>query len=101
MSPLFNLFRYRGKSGNEFHHDFDNDLSHSSRGRNLGINIEAVQEVFNGLEQVGKSVVASADVLDRLRQSCVIRCTAENKQGSYSKKDGEANKNGICRQERL
>ena len=72
-SLLLDLFRHQGERGNHFHHDFHDHLGHSCRQRNSGINIEAIDEVFYRFEQLDESIIAGADVLDRLTHLHVTR----------------------------
>ena len=66
---LIYLFGHQGKRGQYFHHYFDGYLCHSCGRRwDLGINIEADQEVFNRLEQINERIITRIDVLERLRR---------------------------------
>jgi len=42
----------------QFHHYFDQNLVHGGCGRDLGIYIETLNEIFNRPEQVGDGIVA-------------------------------------------
>src|SRR6266850_3140180 len=46
-SLLCDLFRHQTKSRNQVRHYFNDDLSHCTRCRDHGVDIEAVDEVFN------------------------------------------------------
>jgi hypothetical protein len=65
-SVLIYLFRHQGEDGKQLHHYFYDGLGHRPRRRDCGINIEAVDEMFDRFEQFDKRVITGADVLDRL-----------------------------------
>ena len=50
----------------QLRHHFHNQFDHRSFKCDLGINLEAVHELFGQLEQVSERVVAGTDVLCRL-----------------------------------
>ena len=56
FSPLHLLFRQR-ECGEQLHEYLDKDLIHAFCGRDLGIDVEAIEEVANRLEQIGQGNV--------------------------------------------
>jgi hypothetical protein len=54
------------EGGEQLHEYLDNHLSHGDGRRHLGIDVEAVQKVFDGLEQINQCFVAVYGALDRL-----------------------------------
>jgi hypothetical protein len=78
-SFLFHPFRHQGKDGKQFQHHFLNYFSHGSRLRICHIGIEAVNGLFNRLEQVNYCVVVGA--FDRLIKKCHVAKHMRIKQG--------------------
>jgi hypothetical protein len=62
-SLLFDMFRNHGEDRNQFHHNSHDALSHCCSGRDLGVDIKVMHEVFDRFEQVDEYVVAGADIL--------------------------------------
>jgi hypothetical protein len=60
------LFGHQAKHVQQLHHHFHNQFDHRSFKSHLGINLKAVHELFDQLEQVGECIVAGTDVLCRL-----------------------------------
>jgi hypothetical protein len=60
------LFGQQRKGREQLHKYLDNYLGHSGRRRDLGIDIEALQKMFDQLEQVNQRIIAVGDALDRL-----------------------------------
>jgi hypothetical protein len=69
QSSLFGLFYRKGDRREQFDYDLYDHLIHDRRRWNLGIDIESPEERFKGLEKVHESVIARADILDRLMGS--------------------------------
>jgi hypothetical protein len=69
QSSLFGLFYRKGDRREQFDYDLYDHLIHGRRRGNLGIDIESPEERFKGLEKVHESVIARADILDRLMGS--------------------------------
>jgi hypothetical protein len=63
--PL-DLFGHQAKHVQQLHHDFHNQFDHRTFESAFGINLKAVQGLFDQLEQVSERVVAGTDVLCRL-----------------------------------
>ena len=63
---FLSLFGCQSERGEQLHEYLDNYFIHSYCRRYLGIGLEAVQEIFNRLEQVGQCIVVVNDALDRL-----------------------------------
>ena len=74
---LLYLFFNQRECGEQLHENLDNHLIHGYCGRDLGIDLETIEEVSNGLEQIGQGTVVIYDTLDRLIrlmfQRCVLR----------------------------
>ena len=63
---LLRLFGRQRECGEQLHEYLDNHLIHRFRGRDLGIDIEAIEEVPNRLEQIGQGTVVIYDARYRL-----------------------------------
>jgi hypothetical protein len=63
---LLDLFCHQRERGEQLHEYLDNHLSHSDRKADVGIDVEAIEKVFNRLEQISHCIVAFNDALDRL-----------------------------------
>ena len=63
---LLYLFGRQRECGEQLHKYLDNHLIHGPCGRDLGINLEAIEEMSNRLEQIGQGTVVIYDALDRL-----------------------------------
>lgn len=70
---LLDLFGHQSECGQYFHHYFDAYFCQGCRSRYFGLDIEAVQEVFDGLQQINERIIAHVDVLKRLRNLVVTR----------------------------
>jgi len=70
---LLELFGHKGKNGQQFHHDLDDDLPHGRCGRNIGINIQSGEEMVDGLEDVDECIIARTNVFGRLIRLVVTR----------------------------
>ena len=66
QSSLFFLFYRKGDRREQFDYNLYDDLVHGRRRWNLGIDVKSPEETFEGLEKVHESVIARADILDRL-----------------------------------
>ncbi len=66
QSSLFGLFYRKGDRREQFDYDLYDHLIHGCRRWNLGIDVESPEETFKRLEKVHESVIARADILDRL-----------------------------------
>jgi hypothetical protein len=67
-SPLPNLFGCQCDGGEQPHQYTDNYLSHSDRGGELGIDVEANQKVYDQLNNTNKCIVTGGDTICRLIQ---------------------------------
>ncbi len=54
---LLYLFGRQRECGEQLHEDLDNHFIHGFCGRDLGIDLEAIEEVPNRLEQIGQCTV--------------------------------------------
>src|SRR6267142_1947546 len=72
-SLLLDLLGHQSKSGENFHQYLNDDFGHCPSRRESGINFKTVQEVFDRLEQINKSIVGRTDVLGCLIRSDVRR----------------------------
>ena len=63
---LFNLFCRQRKGREQLYEYLDHHLIHSNRRRDLGIDIESLQKVFDRLKQINQCIVAVNDALDPL-----------------------------------
>ena len=62
------LFGRHRKYGEQLYENLDNHLIHGFRGRDLGIDLEAIEEVSNRLKQIGQGTVVIQDARD-----CLVR----------------------------
>ncbi len=60
------LFGRQRECGEQLHENLDNHFIHGFCGRDLGIDLEAIEEMSNRLEQIGQGTVVIYDALDRL-----------------------------------
>jgi len=74
---LLRLFGRQRECGEQLHEYLDNHLIHRFRGRDLGIDIEAIEEVPNRLEQIGQGIVVVYDALYRLIHLSVTKMGAQ------------------------
>ena len=63
---LLDLFGRQRECGEQLHEYLDKHLIHGFCRRDLGIDLEAVEEVPNRLEQIRQGTVVICDALDRL-----------------------------------
>jgi hypothetical protein len=69
----------------QLRHHFHNQFDHRSFKSDLGINLKAIQELFDRLEQFGERIVAGTDVLCRLEFLDETRINKwEVKKGTYT-----------------
>ncbi len=54
---LLYLFRRQRECGEQLHENLDNHLIHGFRGRDLGIDFKAIEEMSNRLKQIGQCTV--------------------------------------------
>jgi hypothetical protein len=64
--PPLCLFGGRRECGEQLHEYLDNHFIHGFCGRDLGVDLEAIEEMSNRLEQISQSTVVIYDALDRL-----------------------------------
>ena len=64
---LPNLLRGQPERGEKFHQYLDKEFSHSDCGSDHRVDIEAIQQMFDGLEQLDKGIITVLDALDRLK----------------------------------
>jgi hypothetical protein len=75
--PLLYLFGRQRECGEQLEENLDYHLVHGFCGRNLGIYLEAIEEMSNGLEQICQGIVVIYDALDCLMRSSVIKMHAQ------------------------
>jgi hypothetical protein len=73
QSALLDLPRCNGKSGENFHQDFYENVSDGRRKRDPCVDIKSAEESLDGLEQLDESNIARADTLYSLIRSNVTR----------------------------
>ena len=71
-SSLLNFFRRNPKNREYLHHDLNDYIRHFRRWQHLGVDFEASEKTFDPLEDVDKSVLACANILDCLRHVGII-----------------------------
>src|SRR6266852_6558615 len=54
---LLYLFRRQRKCGEQLYENLDNHLIHGFRGRDLGIDLKAIEEMSNRIKQIGQCTV--------------------------------------------
>jgi hypothetical protein len=74
---LLCLFGRQRECGEQLHEYLDNHLIHGFCGRDLGIDLEAIEEMSNRLEQIGQGTVVIYDALDRLIRLNVTKMRAQ------------------------
>ena len=74
-SSLFNLFGRKREGGEQLHQYFDRHLSHGDCMRNLGIDLEAIQKMFDRLELINEGIVTGINVLSHLIRLNVTKDT--------------------------
>jgi hypothetical protein len=88
---LFCLFGRQRECREQFHEYLDNHLIHGFCGRDLGIDLEAIEEMSNRLEQIGQGTVVIYDTLDRLIRLNVTKMRSQRLNiGTYREKNAEA-----------
>jgi hypothetical protein len=75
---LLDLFGNQREGREKFHEYLDNNLSHSDCRRDPGIDVEAVQKMFDRLEQIDQGIVTVNDTLDCLIRWMSQRCALGN-----------------------
>ena len=63
---LLCLFGRRRECGEQLYENLDNHLIHGFCGRDLGVDLEAIEEMSNRLEQIGQGIEVIDNALDRL-----------------------------------
>jgi len=76
---LPDLFGRECEGGEQLHQYLHNNLSHSFHRRDIGVDVEALQDVFYGFEQLDNRIQVGADALERLRYE-----RNEKKKDTYS-----------------
>ena len=66
--PLRNLFGRQRKGGEQLHKNLDNHLIQGVCRFDLGIDVEAIQKVFDRLKQINQCIIAANDARERLMQ---------------------------------
>ena len=74
---LLCLFGRQRECGKQLHEYLDNHLIHGFCGRDLGIDVEAIEEMSNRLEQIGQCTVVIYDTLDCLLRLNVTKMRAQ------------------------
>jgi hypothetical protein len=81
-STLLNLFGRKGEGGEQFHYYLHQNGFQGLGKRDLGINTESAEELFEGREQIYERVVTRTNVFDRLRDSDVTEmCRWDRRMG--------------------
>ena len=75
LSPLY-LFGRKRECGEQLHENLHNHLIHGFCGSDLGIDLEAIKEVPNRLEQISQGIVVIDNALDRLIRQNVTKMRA-------------------------
>jgi hypothetical protein len=73
---LLCLFGRQRECGEQLHEYLDDHLIQGFCGRDLGIDFEAIEEVPDGLKQIGQGTVIIYDALDRLLRLIVTKMGA-------------------------
>ena len=60
------MFGRQREGGEQLDEQLDNHLAHGNGMRHPGIDVESIQKVFDGLEQIGQCIVAVDGAVDRL-----------------------------------
>ena len=63
---MLDLLRHNPKDQENLNHDLYNDVRQSRRRPDLDIFFKTLEKVFHAAEEVDKSILAGADVLDGL-----------------------------------
>ena len=71
------LFGRQCECGEQLYEYPDNHLVHGIGGRDIGIDLEAIEEVPNRLEQISQGTVVICDALDRLIRLNVTKMRAQ------------------------
>ena len=88
---LLYLFVNHRECGEQLYENLDDHLIHGFCGSDLGIDIEAIEEVPNRLKQIGQGTVIICGALDRLRRLDVTKMRARRLNvGTYRKQNTEA-----------
>ena len=74
---LLCLFGSQRKRGEQLHEYLDHHLIHGFCGRDLGIDLEAIEEVPNRFEQIGQGTVVIYDPVDILIRLNVTKMSAQ------------------------
>ena len=86
---MYFFFNQR-QCGKQLHENLDNHLIHGFCGSDLGIDLEAIEEVSNGLEQIGQGTVVIYDTLDRLIRLNVTKMRVHRLNiGTYGEQNAE------------
>lgn len=70
-STLLDLFGRKSEGGEQFHYYLHQNVFQGFRKRDLSINTESTEEVFEGCKQIYKCVVTGTNVFDRPQDSDV------------------------------
>ena len=85
------LFGHQRECGEQLHEYLDNHLIHGFRRRDLGVDIESIEEVSNGLEKIAQGTVVVYGALDRLTRLNVTRMRLQRvNTGTYGDEYTEA-----------
>jgi hypothetical protein len=72
-TTLLHLFGRKSEGREQFHYYFHQDGFQGLRKRDLGINTESAEELFEGREQIYERIVTRTDIFDRLQDSDVTK----------------------------
>ena len=82
--PLLDPFGHQREGGEQFDEYLCIHLSHSDRKRDLGIDVEVFQKVFDRVEKIDQCIISVNGVLDRLISLDVRKiCTWGLNRGPY------------------
>ena len=88
---LLYLFGRQRERREQLHENLDNHLIHGFCWRDLGIDLEAIEEVSNRFEQIGQGIVVIDDALDGLVRLNVTKMRAQRLYiGTYGEQNTEA-----------
>ena len=88
---LLYLFGRQRESREQLHENLDNHLIHRFCGRDLGIDLEAIEEMSNRFEQIGQGIVVIDDALNGLIRLNVTKMRAQRLYiGTYGEQNTQA-----------
>ena len=73
LVTLFNLFAHKCEDAEQLHQCLDKHLGHGDCRRDLGIDIEVIEKMFDRHEQINESIVTGTNDLGHLTHTDVRR----------------------------